>query len=101
MTRKNRSVVEFGRAQCLLAALFAAALALLALGMAAPASAQAAEVTDPIVIEDATQPYQGDGWAWTSAGSSGTLTLTNANIHIPANTASSAVVVPDGATIIW
>ena len=99
MTRRNRSIVQFGRAQCLLAALFTAALALLALGMAAPASAQAAEVTDPIVIEDATQPYQGDGWAWTSAGSSGTLTLTNANIHIPANTARSAVVVPDGATI--
>ncbi len=99
MTCRNHTTLRIGRARCLLAALFATALALLALGIIVPASAQAAEVTEPIVIEDPTHAYQGDGWEWTSAGSSGTLTLDNANIHIPEGTASSAIVVPDGATI--
>lgn len=99
MTGRNHTTLRTERTRCLLAALFATALALLALGAIAPASAQAAEVTEPIIIEDPAQAYQGDGWEWTSAGSSGTLTLDNASIHIPEGTTSSAIVVPDGATI--
>ena len=99
MTGRNQTTLQTERTRCVLAALFATVLALLALGVVAPASAQAAEVTEPIIIEDPAQAYQGDGWEWTSAGSSGTLTLDNASIHIPEGTESSAIVVPDGATI--
>lgn len=98
MNSTNVSILQ-GRKSKASAALLAGIVALCALALAA-SPAWAATVDKPIVIDNPEHSAAGDGWEWVPAGSSGTLTLENADIQV-ADTlgAEAAIVVPDGATI--
>lgn len=66
----------------------------------AASPAFAATVKEPIVISDPDRDASGDGWSWVASGSSGTLTLENADIQVvDTKGAEAAIVVPGGATI--
>lgn len=82
-----------------LAAFFAIVLAVF--GLAATASsAWAATITTPIAITDPSQAASGDGWKWEPSGSTGVLTLENADVQVDdLDGQDAAITVPDGATI--
>lgn len=98
MNFTNISIPQ-GRKSKILSALFIGTLTLCALASTA-SLAWATTVSEPIVINNSTQAASGDGWEWTPTGSSGTLTLENADIQVAdTKDAKAAIVVPDGATI--